>query len=153
MDKEKNKLPEFNIQRIYIKDSSFEAPATPEIFRKEWKPEVHLDLSIKHESLGENSYEVVIKILVTAKIGEQTAFIAELKQAGIFTINNFKPEQMPEVLNILCPEVLFPYARETVSDLTVRGSFPPLHLAPINFAALYQKQAKDRQQKKEEVKH
>jgi preprotein translocase subunit SecB len=152
-EKEKQNLPEFSIQRIYIKDSSFEAPGTPEIFRVEWKPEVHLDLNIHNKKVDDVTYEVVVKLSVTAKLGEQTAFITELKQAGIFTVKNFKPEQLPEVLGVLCPEVLFPYAREAVSDLTVRGSFPPLHLAPINFAALYQQQAKSKKQQKEETKH
>jgi preprotein translocase subunit SecB len=153
MEKEKQILPEFSIQRIYIKDSSFEAPGTPEIFRNEWKPEVNLDLNIHNKKIEDESYEVVIKLSVTAKLGEQTAFIAELKQAGVFTVKNFKPEQLPEVLGILCPEVLFPYAREAISDLTVRGSFPPLHLAPINFAALYHQQVKAKQQQTEEIKH
>jgi preprotein translocase subunit SecB len=149
---ENKNQPEFSIQRIYIKDSSLEVPAAPEIFKEEWKPEVHLDLNISNKKIDDEIYEAAIKLSVTAKLGERIAFLAEITQAGIFAIKNFKPEQMNEVLNILCPEVLFPYAREAISDLTVRGSFPPLHLSPINFALLYQKQNKAKQQKKESDK-
>lgn len=139
--------PEFAIQRIYIKDISFEAPNTPQMFRAEWHPTIQLDIHTKSMPLEANAHEIVLSITVTAKIGETTAFLAEVHQAGIFTINAFPPDQMPHLLWSYCPNILFPFAREVISDLVTRGGFPPFYLAPINFDALYQqhlqKQAKE----------
>jgi preprotein translocase subunit SecB len=128
----------FSIQRIYLKDSSFEAPNTPEIFREEWQPNVDFELQINHEKISEDAYEVVVAGTATAKIKGKIAFLAEAKQAGIFTLKNIPLDQIPLLLNIVCPNILFPYFRETISNLTVRGSFPQLTLDPINFEALYQ---------------
>ena len=139
--------PGFNIQRLYIKDISFEAPHTPHIFKTDWQPDVKLDLNVETHKLQEaDLYEVVLKVTATTKLADQTAFLAEVKQAGIFTLKDFDQEQLRAMLGSYCPAVLFPYAREVVSELTVRGGFPPLYLAPVNFDALYQQQlARDEQ--------
>lgn len=128
----------FSIQRIYLKDCSFETPSTPEVFRLEWQPNVDFELQIIHTKLGDDVYEVIVAGTATATINQKVAFLAEVKQAGIFTLKNLPADQMPLLLNIVCPNILFPYFRETISSLTVRGSFPQLTLDPINFEALYQ---------------
>lgn len=128
---------QFAIQRIYLKDCSFETPGSPDVFRIEWQPRVDFELQIIHTALQEGVYEVVLAGTVTAKLDEKIAFLVEVKQAGIFTLQNIPEDQLPLILNIVVPNVLFPYFRETVSNLTVRGSFPQLSLDPINFEALY----------------
>ena len=143
---ETEKKSEFNIQRLYVKDVSFEAPETPKIFQTEWKPDVNLDLNIETHSLGDNHHEVILKVTVTTKLADKTAFLVEVSQAGIFTIKGFNNDQFQAMLGSFCPNLLFPYAREAVSDLTVRGGFPPLYLIPINFDALYQQQLEKEKQ-------
>lgn len=154
--KESNKQ-QLEIQRIYIKDLSLESPAAPKIFREEWRPELTIDLNIKNNQLEENVYEVVLEITITAKMGEKTAFLAEVHQAGIFFLTGFDENQTDQILNAYCPTVLFPYAREVVSDITVKASFPPLNLAPVNFDVLYLQQKAEGKvaeaQSQEEVKH
>ena len=121
--------PQFSLQRIYLRDLSFESPKSPEIFRQEWNPSISLDLDF---------YEVVLTVSVTVKNGEDTtAFIAEVQQAGIFLIKNLDPSSMSHTLGAFCPNILFPYAREALDNLVVRGSFPALMLSPVNFDALY----------------
>lgn len=128
---------QFAIQRIYLKDCSFEAPGSPEMFRIEWQPRVDFELQIQHQALQDSVYEVVVAGTVTARLQDKVAFLAEVKQAGVFTIQNIPADQMPVILNVVAPNVLFPYFRETICNLTVRGSFPQLNLDPINFEALY----------------
>ncbi|WP_026958362.1 MULTISPECIES: protein-export chaperone SecB [Aliagarivorans] len=140
---------EFAIQRIYTKDISFETPNTPAVFQTEWKPEVKVDLDTKNTQLAENVYEVVLTLTVTAKLGEQTAFLCEVHQAGIFTLGNMPEPQLAHALHSYCPNILFPYAREAVSGLVNRGSFPQINLAPVNFDALF---ANYVQQKQAEAK-
>lgn len=129
--------PQFSIQRIYIRDVSFESPKTPEIFLKEWKPAVNLDLNTRQNSLEDSVYEVVLTLSATAKIDDDVAFIAEVQQAGIFLIKGLGADDVSHMLGSFCPNLLFPYARETLDNLVVKGSFPALMLAPINFDALY----------------
>lgn len=129
--------PQFVIQRVYTKDISFETPNSPAIFQKEWKPEVQLDLDTKSAKLAEDTYEVTLSLTVTAKIDDQTAFLAEVQQAGIFTIGNLPEAQLAHTIGAFCPTTLFPYAREAVSNLVSRGSFPQINLAPVNFEALF----------------
>ncbi len=129
--------PVFNIQRIYIKDVSFEAPNAPAIFKDEWKPEVNVDLHTKTHDLEKDVYDVVLHLTVTVKMGDTTAFLVEVHQAGIFTIKGFPKEQLSHALGSMCPNILYPYAREAISDLVTRGGFPQLLLAPVNFDALY----------------
>ena len=129
--------PQFAIQRVYTKDVSFETPNSPTIFQKEWKPEIKLDLDTRSNKLAENTYEVVLAVTVTAIIEGQTAFLAEVQQAGIFTIGNLPEAGIAHTIGSFCPTTLFPYARETVASLVNRGSFPQLNLSPVNFEALF----------------
>ena len=131
------KQPEFHIQRVYIKDVSFEAPNTPAIFQKEWQPEVKLDMDTKTVALAEGIYEVCLTLTVTCSLGDEVAFLCEVKQAGIFTAANLDAPQLAHCLGSYCPNILFPYARETVAGLVSKGSFPQLNLAPVNFDALF----------------
>jgi preprotein translocase subunit SecB len=136
----------FAIQRIYTKDLSFETPNSPAIFQKEWKPDVKLDLDTRSKKLGDNTYEVVVAITVTASMGEETAFLCEVQQAGIFSIGEMPDANLAHMLGSFCPGTLFPYARELVASLVNRGTFPPLNLAPVNFDALFASYAKQRQE-------
>lgn len=130
--------PQFEIQRIFVKDMSFEAPNTPHTFVEEWKPEVSLNLETKSNRIQDNLHEVVLSITATVSTGKKTAFLIEVHQAGVFMINGFPSDQLHQMLGSFCPNILFPYAREVVSDTVVRGGFPQLILAPVNFDALYQ---------------
>ena len=132
-----NNQPEFAIQRLYSKDLSFEAPNTPVIFKEEWQPELKIDMQTTSTHLEEDIYEVVLAITVTVKSKDKVAFLVEVKQAGIFLLKNFPQEQMGPMLGSVCPTIIFPYAREVISDVVVRGGFPQLCLAPVNFDALY----------------
>lgn len=134
--------PEFAIQRIYLKDLSFESPNSPACFREDWKPEVELDLHTESAQLEKDVYEVVVRITVTTKVDQKNFFIAEVQQAGIFTIQGFPEQHIPEFLGIHCPSIIYPYAREVISDVIARGAFPPLYLAPISFEAIYAEQQK-----------
>ena len=129
---------EFVIQKIFLKDASFETPNTPGIFQKEWKPEVSLQLGNAATTLDSDVHEIVITVTITAKLGEETAYLCEIKQAGIFTIKGYSEQDMGLMAGSYCPNILFPYAREAVSDLVVKGGFPQMLLAPVNFDALYQ---------------
>ncbi|AXR05225.1 protein-export chaperone SecB [Salinimonas sediminis] len=128
---------QFNIQRIYTKDISFESPNAPAIFTKDWKPEIKLDLDTKTAQIDENVFEVVLSVTVTATMGEETAFLCEVQQAGIFALGEMPDQNKAHMLGSFCPNVLFPYARETISNLVNRGTFPPLNLAPVNFDAIF----------------
>jgi len=129
--------PQFAIQRVYTKDVSFETPNSPAIFQKEWKPEVKLDIDTRSAKLTDDTYEVILSLTVTATVEGQTAFLAEVQQAGVFTIGNLPEAQLAHTIGAFCPTTLFPYARETVANLVSRGSFPQLNLAPVNFEALF----------------
>ena len=128
---------EFAIQRIYIKDISYEAPNAPQIFNAEWKPESNLNLNSEAKQVGEDSYEVVLSVTVTTKVDGKVAFLVEAQQAGIFRLVGFPDEEKNHMLGSYCPNTLFPYLREVVSDLVMKGSFPQLVLTPVNFDALY----------------
>ena len=128
---------QFQIQRVYTKDVSFEAPNAPQVFQKEWEPEVKLDLDTASSQLADEVYEVVLRVTVTATVGEDTAFLCEVQQAGIFTISGIEGTQTAHCLGAYCPNILFPYARECVTSLVSRGTFPQLNLAPVNFDALF----------------
>lgn len=141
-----NEGPQFSLQRIYVKDLSFEAPKSPEIFRQEWAPSVALDLNTKQKQLEGDFHEVVLTLSVTVKTGEEIAFIAEVQQAGIFLIKGLDAASMSHTLGAFCPNILFPYARETLDSLVIRGSFPALMLSPVNFDALYAQEMQRQQQ-------
>jgi preprotein translocase subunit SecB len=142
---------EFNIQRIYVKDISFECPNSPEVFKKEWAPEVSMDIDTKSKKLEEGVYEVTLSLTATAKIGEEVAFLCEVKQAGIFAVSQLEGTQLAHCLNAFCPNILFPYAREAVSSLVTRGTFPQLNLAPVNFDALFQQAMQNKQAEAEKL--
>lgn len=136
----------FEIQKIFVKDISFEAPNSPEIFRDKWQPKTEVHLATNARKLDENMFEVILNITVTAKQDEdQVAFLVELKEAGIFLLQGFDEVQLDQVIGSYCPQTLFPYAREAISDFVSKGGFPPMLLTPVNFDALYAKQ-KQRQE-------
>ena len=148
---------QFLIQRIYMKDLSFETNNTPAIFQQKWEPELSLDLNTQHTLLEQDVYEVVLKVTATVKNQNETAFLVEIDQAGIFTIKGAPEQQLDHILGSFCPTILFPYAREAITSEVVRGSFPQLVLAPINFDALYAQQMEEKQksqsQESEEKTH
>ena len=127
----------FSIQKIYTKDISFESPNAPEIFTQEFKPELGVDLNVESKSLQEGVFHVILRVTATTKVADKTAFLCEVEQAGIFTIQGFSDEEVSYLLGSGCPNTLFPYAREAISDLVTRGGFPQLLLEPVNFDAMY----------------
>jgi len=129
--------PQFALQRIYLKDLSFESPNSPEVFRGQWSPQVKLDVNMAAKALEDDLYESALTVTVTVENADKVAYLVEVKQAGIFGIKNIDDETKKQLLATLCPTTLFPYAREAVDNAATRGGFPPLHLAPINFDALY----------------
>ncbi|MFP1683744.1 protein-export chaperone SecB [Alloalcanivorax sp. C16-1] len=138
----------FQLQRVYLKDTSFECPGAPDIFLQEWKPKMNVQLNSAARRLGEgNEYEVEITVTVTAKSEDEqkTFYLVEVKQAGIFTVAGIEGEEREQLLGAYCPNLLFPYAREVVSDLVAKGSFPQMLLQPINFEALYLQQREQQQ--------
>lgn len=148
-DQEAAEQRQFAIQRIYTKDISFESPNTPQVFMGEWKPEIQVNLQTEIKDLGNDSVEVVLTVNVEAKHGDTTTFLAEVHQAGIFLAKGFKQEELSPLLGIGAPTALFPYAREVVSDLVTRGSFPQFVLQPVNFEAMYAQQIAAQRQEAE----
>jgi len=130
--------PQFSIQRIYLKDLSLELPHAPQIFLESAAPTVEIQLDIRNEILAEGVHETAVRVTVTARMGDKVAFLVEATQAGIFTAQGIAAEQMDAVANILCPNIIYPYARSNIADAVQRSGFPPVHLAEINFEALYQ---------------
>jgi preprotein translocase subunit SecB len=128
---------QFGLQRIYVKDLSFESPASPAVFTQEWKPETNVQFGTAMAKVGEHQYEVVLQVTATVRNGSNVAFIAEVKQAGIFHAEGLEGEALERLLGAQCPSILFPYAREVVSDLVARGTFPQLLLQPMNFDAVF----------------
>lgn len=129
--------PQFEVQRIYLKDLSYEAPNTPHTFVEEWKPEVQLNLETKSNRIQNNVHEVILSVTANVTSNKKPAFIVETHLAGIFAISGFNNDQLHQMLGSFCPNIIFPYAREVISDVVVRGGFPQLILAPVNFDALY----------------
>ncbi|WP_315041517.1 protein-export chaperone SecB [Faucicola mancuniensis] len=130
-------LPQLALERIYVKDMSLEVPGA-QVFTREWQPELDINLSSSAEKLDDDHYQIVLTVNVTANNAGETAFIAEVHQAGIFMLQNIPEDQLSAILGAYCPNVLFPYAREVISDIVTRGSFPQLLLAPVNFDQAYQ---------------
>ena len=129
----------FSIQKIYVKDLSFESPNSPKVFSfTSWNPNVELNLNNAHNEIEDNMYEAILTVTATVKHEDKVAFLAEVKQAGIFAIGGFNENDQKYLLGSQCMNILFPFAREAISDLSNRGGFPPLILAPVNFDALYQ---------------
>jgi len=136
------------VHRIYTKDLSYESPNAPEIFRQEWQPQHELNLNSNVTKLADDSFEVVLSLTVTTKLADKTALIVEVHLAGLFGVRGFPESELGHVLGAYCPSLLFPYAREVVSDLVSKGSFPQLVLQPVNFDALF---AQHQQQRSEQV--
>ena len=129
---------QFAIQKIYIRDASLESPNAPAVFQDgQWQPEINVQINTEGKSLADNLHEVTLTITVTAKQKGKTAFLVEVKQAGLFLLTGFPKEQLGGMVGAYCPEVLFPFAREAISDLVGKAGFPQLLLAPVNFNALY----------------
>ncbi len=144
---------QFALQRIYVKDISFESPNSPAVFQKPFKPKVGLDLNTSSQQIDEGLYEVVIKVTAQVSHSEEgtTSFLAEIEQAGLFRISGIEGQQLEHTLGAFCPNVLFPYARECIDNLVNRGGFPPLMLAPVNFEAIYaQKKKRQAEQAKQQ---
>lgn len=135
---------QFSLQRIYVKDISFESPNSPAVFQQPFKPKVGLDLNTSSEQVGEDLYEVVIKVTAQVSHAESgtTSFLVEVEQAGLFRIAGLQGDQLDHTLGAFCPNVLFPYARECIDNLVNRGSFPPLMLSPVNFEGMYAQKKK-----------
>lgn len=138
---------QFFIQRVFTKNISFESPNSPQIFQEEWEPELNLDLNVKHMSLDKDTFEVVLTVTANVKNKSKVAFLVEVEQAGIFTIQGPTGEQLEHALGSFCPSLLFPYAREIISSEVTRGSFPQLVLSPVNFDAIYWHQKQQETQK------
>jgi len=131
--------PEIGIERLYVKDISFESPQSPAVFAGQWEPQIKLDINTRFQQLDTSRHEVVLTVTVNAlQEDEKTAFIVEVLQAGVFRISGLAQDQLRRVLSAMCPGMLFPYARETIDSLVIKGGFPPLSLAPVNFDALYE---------------
>lgn len=131
---------QFAIRKVYVKDLSFETPNSPDIFNMEWKPKVDMHMTNEARHLGKGIYEVILSVTLSVRVGNKVAYLVEVYQAGIFFIDNIPSELMERILATICPNILFPFARETCSDLVTRGGFPQLLLAPVNFEALYARQ-------------
>lgn len=141
---------QFALQRIYVKDLSFEAPHAPKTFLAPWQPEVNIELGTQASRMEDGkNYEVVLSVTVTVKNEGVTAFLVEVKQAGVFLIEGVPESQLAGLLGAYCPNMLFPYVRETVSDIVTRGSFPQLLLAPVNFDAVFAEAQRKRQEQGE----
>jgi len=136
---------QFAIQRIYCKDISFETPNSPQIFQEQWKPVADLQIDTQANDLGQGVYDVTLIITATVKVGDKTAFLVEVNQCGIFSAPGIPEEQLGPMLGAFCPNILFPYAREVISDISNRGGFPPLVLSPVNFDALYTQRMQQQQ--------
>lgn len=140
-----NNQPVFTIEKVYVKDLSLEIPNAPQIFLEREAPQV--DIQLHHNSTGveEGVYQTTLTVTVTAKIKDKTMFLVEAAQAGIFVARNIPPQELEAVLAIACPNILFPYVREVISDVVVRAGFPPVLLSPVNFEAIYQQQHQQQQ--------
>lgn len=135
--------PAFGIEKVYVKDLSLEIPHAPQIFIQREAPQVSIELSNATAQLEEGIYEVVVTVTVTSKIADKTVFLVEVAQAGIFQIRNVPQENIDIILGVTCPNIIFPYARETISDVVTRAGFPPVLLNPVNFEALYAQQKQE----------
>ncbi len=138
--------PVFNIEKLFVKDLSLEVPNAPAIYLEREAPQIDVNMSTESRALGEDLYHTSITVTVTSKIGDKVMFLVECTQAGIFRIQNVPQDQMAMVLSIGCPNIVFPYLRETVSDVIIRAGFPPLLLNPVNFEALFLQQQQQAQQ-------
>lgn len=142
---EQQQQAQFQLQKLYVKDVSFELPSAPQIFQDDGQVEIKLNLAQKVEALAEDVHEVVLTVTVTATVGEKTAYLVEVQQAGIFSIAGLNEQSEHAAINTLCPHTLFPYARRVITDLVADGGFPPLVLQPINFDQIYAQRMQEAQ--------
>jgi len=140
MSEPQNNQPVFSIEKVYVKDLSLEVPNAPQVFLEREAPTVDIQLHHNSNNVEEGVYETVLTVTVTAKAGDKTMFLVEAAQAGIFVARNIPAQELEQVLGIACPNILFPYVREVISDTVVRAGFPPVILSPVNFEAIYQSQ-------------
>ncbi len=133
--------PVFQLQRVYLKDASLEMPHAPQIFLEQGAPQIDVQLDVSHENIADGMVEVIVRVTATARVGEKVLFLVEAKQAGIFELRGIPEAQLAPVLAIVCPGIVYPYLRANVADLITRTGLPPIHLAEINFEALYQQKA------------
>ena len=148
---EPQQQPVFSIEKIYVKDLSIELPNAPEVFLDQAAPEIEIQLNTQGKSIDDGLFEVVLTVTATAKRSDKTMFLVEAGQAGIFQIRGVADSDLEPILAVACPNILFPFARETISDSVNRAGFPPLILAPVNFEALYQQRMAQQQQGASEV--
>ncbi len=148
---EQNEQPVFGIEKLYVKDLSVEVPNAPEIFLEREAPQVEIQLNSSGRGVGEGVFEVVLTVTVTAKLGEKTVFLVEVGQAGIFRILNVPAEQLEPLVAVACPNILFPYAREAVSDAVTRAGFQAIVLQPVNFEAMYMQRMQEQAAEPTEV--
>ena len=146
MSAQQSNNPVFGIQRVYLKDLSLEIPNAPQIFLETQAPSVEIQIEVASQGLVEGIFESNVTVTVTTKAGDKVAFLVEAKQAGIFEVRNVPAEQLPLILNVVCPNIIYPYLRSNVADIVQRAGFPPIHLAEINFEALYQQRLAQQQE-------
>ena len=146
MSEAQNDQPVFSIEKVYVKDLSLEIPNAPQIFLERNQPQVDIQLHHNSKGVEDGVYETTLTVTVTAKVGDKTMFLVEAAQAGIFVCKNIPAQELDPVLGIACPNILFPYVREVISDVVVRAGFPPVVLSPVNFEAIYQAQQQQGQQ-------
>lgn len=137
--------PSMRIERVYVKDISFESPKSPRVFQKSWQPEVNMEVRTKSETVGQDLYEVVVEVKLTGKQENSVVLIVEVEHAGLFTIKGLSEPQLQFALGASCPQIIFPYLRETVDGLCSKGTFPPFMMAPINFEQIFQHQQQQNQ--------
>jgi preprotein translocase subunit SecB len=145
MSEQQTQQASFGIQKVYVKDASLELPNAPRVFMEGNSPQIEVQLENTAERLDESVFEVVVMVTVTAKHADKTSFLVEVSQAGIFEIAGVPEQDLGAILGIACPNILFPYARETVADLIGRAGFPTLHLTPVNFEAIYLQRLQEQQ--------
>ena len=148
---EQNEQPVFGIEKLYVKDLSLEVPNAPQIYLEREAPQVEIQLGTSGSGVGDDAYEVVLTVTVTAKLEDKTVFLVEVGQAGIFRIVNVPNEQIEPLIAVACPNILFPYAREAVSDAVTRAGFQPIVLQPVNFEAMYMQRLQQQAQAPSEV--
>ncbi|HEX6691559.1 MAG TPA: protein-export chaperone SecB [Burkholderiales bacterium] len=146
MSEQAAQQPSLQIEKLYVKDLSLEVPNAPQVFAEQVQPQVEVQITTGGQQFAEGYFEVSVGCTVTAKAGERTLFLAEAVQAGIFSIRNVPPDQLDPLIGIACPQILFPYLRQAISDLVVRGGFPPVLLSPVSFEALYMQRMQQAQQ-------
>ena len=141
---------QFAVQRLYVKDVSFESPLGAAVFSKQWTPELKVDLGSKNSKVSDEQYEVVLSVTITGKLDDEVAFLIEVQQAGLFLIKGLEDDQLRRALGIMCPNLLFPYVREAIDNLAIKGGFPAIGLQPVNFEALYMQAVKKAAEQKAE---